>query len=61
MTDATARNLRDAYMAGVRDGKAQATHDAQVRLNQLVLDMVAHPLGERLLGNASGAGSVPAV
>ena len=61
MTDLTAKDVHDAYMAGVRDGKGMAMSLARAMVNQTFVDLAAalHK-DEKLLGNASGAGSVPA-
>lgn len=60
MTDATATEA--AYAAGVAAGRAQATREMVVRLNQMRVDLVAASLGgARLAGNSEGVGAVPAV
>jgi hypothetical protein len=62
MTSRTDKDVYDAYMAGVRDGTGMAMSLARAMVNQTFVDLAAalHK-DEKLLGNASGAGSVPAV
>jgi hypothetical protein len=62
MSDKEAAAWHAGYAQGVREGKEMVARLARAMVNQTFVDLAAalHK-DEKLLGNASGAGSVPAV